>query len=290
MERMELMHAPSIDFTTSRMSLNQATVRRTALPTALEAISRAGIHSVGLWREPVMAVGIPVVAQIISDIGLRVSSFCTGEFSVAPTFDTRAEALRDARRGLDEAAELGSPALVLRGGGLPQDSRDLRGAQHAVAHALNELEEHAVARGVTLALEPLHPMFTADRGVITTVLQALEIVEELDSPAIGLAIDTYNCWWDPQLPALIERAANRIAVVQVADWVTPLAADPLLSRGMMGDGHISFSPIVDALQKAGYRGDIEVEIFNEKLWNSDPDWVISLARERFHQHVVPPSI
>lgn len=281
------MHSPNSDFVPSRMSLNQATIRHTALPTGLEAIARGGIHSVGLWREAVTAVGVPSVARIISDLGLRVSSYCTGGFSVAPTSRTLAEALRETRRGLDEAAELGAPALVVRGGGLPHDSQDLRGAQHAVAHALNELEEHAVASGVTLALEPLHPMFAADRGVVTTVLQALEIAEQLDSPAIGVVIDTYNSWWDPELLTLIERAANRIAVVQVADWVTPLAADPLLSRGMMGDGHISFPPIVNALQKAGYAGDIEVEIFNDSLWNADYEWVIAHARERFNEHVVP---
>src|SRR5690606_28603093 len=160
-------------------------------------------------------------------------------------------------------------------------SRDIEGARRDVAEMIAAAAPHAAQIGVPLALEPLHPMVAADRGVVVTLDSALDIVAAFDSRVIGVALDVYNSWWDPRLIAAISRAADRIKVVQLSDWKVPFEANPLHSRAMIGDGSIDFAPVFAALQANGYVGDIEVEIFNEALWSADAGHIVSLVKDRF---------
>lgn len=277
-----------------RLSLNQATIKYATLEEALDSASRAGIPSIGLWREPVAAVGLGEAVRRIADSGLRVSSLCRGGFFTAEDGPERLVALDDNRRAIEETAELASAAapgsaavLVLVAGGLPPGSRDLAGARERVRDAIARLEPDARAAGVTLAIEPLHPMFAADRAVVSSLGQALDIAEQFAATTVGVMIDTFHVWWDPRVHVEIARAGvgDRIAGYQVADWMTPLPADVLLSRGMMGDGLIDFAPLTDAVERAGYVGDVEVEIFNQAVWDGEPTAVAQLAVERFESHV-----
>jgi sugar phosphate isomerase/epimerase len=130
-------------------------------------------------------------------------------------------------------------------------------------------------------------MFCADRAVLSTLGQALDIAEQFPTAQVGVVVDTYHIWWDPDVWRQIARAGDRIASFQVCDWLTPLPADVLLGRGLMGDGHIDFAPFVAAVDEAGYRGDIEVEIFNAEIWERDPDSVVASVIARFRDVVVP---
>ena len=265
----------------SRLSLNQATTKRWTLPEAVAGCVRAGIPAIGVWREPLAALGAAAAAKLIADAGLRVSSLCRGGFLTAAEPAARAAALDDNRRAVDEAATIGAPCLVLVIGGLPAGSRDLAGARARAGEAVAELAPYAAARGVRLALEPLHPMYCADRAVLSTLGQALELAERFPAAQVGVVVDTFHVWWDPQLGSQIARAGNRIAGYQLCDWITPLPADVLLARGMPGDGHIDFAPITAAVRAAGYRGDLEVEIFNQQVWDADPDAVLATMVERY---------
>jgi len=140
---------------------------------------------------------------------------------------------------------------------------------------------------VQLAIEPMHPLFCADRGVISTLRQALELAERFPPQQVGVVVDTFHVWWDPDIDALVTRAAGRIASYQVCDWITPFPADALLSRGMMGDGHIDFRSFTSLIQQAGYRGDIEVEIFNAAIWAADPQATVATLTRRYVEHVLP---
>ena len=269
----------------SRLSLNQRTTNAWTLPEAVDGCLRAGIPAIGVWREPLHAFGVAKARALLDDAGLRVSSLCRGGFLTAVDQSERRKALDDNRAAIDEAAALGTDVLVLVVGGLPEGSRDLPGARSRAADAVAELAPYAGERGVRLALEPMHPIFTADRGVPATLGQALDLAEQFPPEQVAVVVDTFHVWWDPQVEQQIARAAGRIAAFQVCDWITPLPADTLLSRGMMGDGHIDFARLRRAVEEAGYTGDIEVEIFNAEVWAADPDQVLRQTKDRYLAHV-----
>ncbi|MFJ8828855.1 sugar phosphate isomerase/epimerase family protein [Micromonospora aurantiaca] len=270
----------------ARLSLNQRTTQRWSVAEAVDGCVRAGIPAIGLWREPVAEIGVPAAARLVADAGLRVSSLCRGGFLTAADTAGRAAALADNRRAIDEAAELRAACLVLVVGGLPPGSRDLAGARQRVADALAELAPYAAERGVRLALEPLHPMYCADRAVLSTLGQALDLAEAFPAEQVGVVVDTFHVWWDPDVWRQIARAGARIASFQVCDFLTPLPADVLLGRGMMGDGHIDFPPLRRAVEAAGYTGDVEVEIFNAEVWATDPDLVLATMTARYVDRVL----
>ena len=264
-----------------RLSLNQATIKYATLPEALDAAVAAGYASIGLWREPVQAAGLGESIRLVDDSGLRVSSLCRGGFFTMEEGPERRESIDDNRRAIAEAHALGAPALVLVAGGLPAGSRDIVGARERVRDAIGELADDAAAAGVTLTIEPLHPMYASDRAVVSTLGQALDIAEQFPPGVVGAVVDTFHVWWDPQLLAQIARAGRRIASYQVCDWATPLPADVLLGRHYPGVGVIDFASITAAVEAAGYRGDVEVEIFNQDIWNDGYDAVAARTRDSF---------
>jgi sugar phosphate isomerase/epimerase len=270
----------------ARLSLNQKTTNSWGVREAVAGCVRAGLPAIGLWREPVQAVGVDKAARLVADAGLRVSSLCRGGFLTADDPAELRAALDDNRRAVDEAAALGTTCLVLVVGGLPAGSRDLPGARARMAEGIAALAPYAAERGVQLALEPMHPLYCADRGVLSTLGQALDIAERFPPEQVGVVVDTVHVWWDPAVTTQIARAAGRVASFQVCDWITPLPPDALLSRGMMGDGHIDFRALRAAVDAAGYAGDIEVEIFNADVWAADPDAVVDTMTRRYVEHVL----
>lgn len=280
----------------ARLSINQATIRRADLATALRVTAEAGVASIGLWREPVQEVGLANAAALLSDSGLRFTTHCRGGFFTMPDGPQRRASIDDNRVAIEEAATLaaagaaGSTAvLVLVAGGLPFGSRDLVGARERVRDAIGELAPDAAAAGVTLAIEPLHPMYASDRAVVSTLRQALDIAADFDSTVVGAAVDTFHIWWDPDVLVQIDRAGRegRIATFQVCDWKTPLSADVLLSRHYPGEGIIDFASLTAAVESSGYTGDIEVEIFNEDVWSAPPDDVVRRTVETFGAAISP---
>lgn len=279
-----------------RLSLNQATIKYAPFDEALRLTRAGGFASIGLWREPVAAVGLDEAARRVADSGLRVSSLCRGGFFTLPEGPERRTAIDDNRRAIDETATLaaaGAPGsaavLVLVAGGIPAGTTDLIGAWGRVADALTELAPHAASAGVTLAIEPLHPMYASDRAVVSTLKQALDLAEPFDAASIGVVVDTFHIWWDPEAFAQIARAgaSGRIASYQVCDWATPLPADVLLARHYPGDGVIDFAAFTQAVEAAGYTGDIEVEIFNQSIWDAPWPEVVARTAESFGSAVAP---
>lgn len=272
----------------SRLSINQMTVRQLSLPELVDACAQLGVPGVGLWREPVRAYGVEAAAKLVRDAGLTVTTLCRGGFLTATGADERARSLDDNRTAVDEAAALGTDTLVLVSGGLPAGSRDLHGARERIADALAELGPYAAERGVRLAVEPLHPMFAADRCVVSTLGQALDLAERFPADQVGVTVDTYHLWWDDTAPARIARAGagGRIHTFQVADWVTPLPEGVLNGRGQLGDGAVDLREWRGYVEAAGYRGPIEVELFNEGLWARDGREVLAETAARFAAHVL----
>lgn len=267
------------------LSLNTATTKRWTLAEAVDGAARAGLGAVGLWRDRVDEIGVAAAAKLVADAGLRVSSLCRGGFLTEPG-DGQA-ALDDNRRAIDDAATLATRELVMVMGGIPD--RDLAAARARVEERLAVLVPYAAERGVRIALEPLHPMFCADRAVISTLAQALSMAQPYSAQTVGVVVDTFHLWWDPTLEQQIAHAgaSGRISSYQVCDWLNPMTADPLLSRGMMGEGVIDFATIGRWIRSAGYRGDVEVEIFNAAVWAADGHDVIETMKQRYRDLVLP---
>jgi sugar phosphate isomerase/epimerase len=277
------------------LSLNTATVRvQWTLAQIIEGCAKHQIRSIALWRDQVAQLGLKETLRRIRDAGLKVSSFCQGGMFPAPDRAGRQAAIEDNRRAVDEAVELGAACRTLVVGGLPKGpdgrpvSKDIAAARQMVRDGLAELLEYARASAMPLAIEPLHPMRTADHSCVNTMQHANDLCDELGS-GIGIAVDVYHVWWDPQLKAQIERAARagekRILLFHVSDWLVP-TIDLATDRGMMGDGVIDIRLIRSWVEAAGYRGLHEVEILSAaNWWKRDGDEVLETCKERHRQYV-----
>jgi sugar phosphate isomerase/epimerase len=283
-----MAHAPD----PALLSINTATVRtQWPLPEIIAGLARHGIRGIAPWRDQVAATGLDDAARRIRDAGLTVTGLCRGGMFAAEDKAGRRAALDDNRRAVDEALTLGARCLVLVVGGLPKDrdgrivSKDLKGARTMVRDGLGELLDHARSAGMPLAIEPLHPMYAADRACVNTLGQANDLCDELapdGRDGLGVAVDVYHVWWDPALQREIARAGERerLYAYHICDWLVP-TTDLLNDRGMMGDGVIDLPLIRGWMEAAGYRGMHEVEIFSAaNWWRRDPDEVLLTCRRR----------
>ena len=271
---------------TDNLSINLATVREQwDFAGAVDGCLAAGIHAISPWRDQIEKIGLSNAARIVESNGMRVTGLCRGGMFPASDAAGLKSAYDDNRRAVDEAAALGADCLVLVVGGLPEGSRDLPGTREMVAEGIATLLPYARANGVPLAIEPLHPMYAADRACVNTLSQALDICD-VCGEGIGVAIDVYHVWWDPELDAQIARAGakGQILAHHICDWLVP-TRDLLLDRGMMGDGVIDLKRIRRLIEEAGYHGPQEVEIFSQSNWWKKPgDLVLSTCIDRYRTH------
>ena len=266
---------------TGRLSFNHATAPRWPIPELVAGCVAAGVTRIGLWREQVAEHGLAATAALVRAAGLSVTSLCRGGFF------QRERWYDDNRRAIEEAATLGAPELVLVCGGLPDGSRDVDAARAHVGEAVGRLVPDAAAAGVRLAIEALHPMYASDRSVVSTLEQALALAAPYPADVVGVVVDTYHVWWDDRVWDAIARAGaeGRLACFQVADWTTPLPAGVLLGRGLPGAGCVDIGRFVAAVDAAGYRGAIEVEVFQEALWARPGPEILAATIESYRRYV-----
>ena len=270
----------------ARLSLNQITTNRWSLAEALEGCLRAEVPAIGIWRHKIADIGLAESRRLVRGSGLRVSSVCRGGMFPAATAAERAARIEDNRRAIDEAAELGTDTLVLVCG--PPPDRDIAAARRMVEDAIAALVPYARERKITMAIEPLHPMYAAERSCITSLEEANTLADKFDPDVVGIAVDVYHVWWDAMLEREIARAGRRIRGFHVCDWLVP-TPDMLMGRGMMGDGCIDLYRIRSLVEAAGYAGPIEVEIFNQQIWDQPGDETVQLMKQRYVSCVLNPA-
>lgn len=258
-----------------RISVNQATVETSPTEPWLDACVEAGVRLVAPWRHRYVGGDAARTRRALEERGLEVSSLCRGGFFTG----TRPgkECSRDNRAAVEEAAELGAPLLVLVCG--PVTGSGQHAAIDAIRRGIEELLPHATDHDVLLAVEPFHPMLAAERSAIVTLDQATRLVEDIDHPHLGLVVDSYHVWWDPDRAGAIARAGRRIAGVHLADWLVPTTS-LLAGRGLPGDGVIDLARLLAELSAAGYAGPVEVEVLNEALWARPVEETVAAARDR----------
>jgi sugar phosphate isomerase/epimerase len=271
-------------------AINTATLgHRSPIEVVIDAVARHGFGGIAPWRRDLEGRSPVATARRIRDAGLVVSCYCRSTYLPASSPAQFARNVDDNRAAIEQAAVLGARAFVMVVGGLPEGSRDLAGARAQVLEGCTALHEHARALGVRLALEPLHPMYAADRSCLSTLEQALDACEAIEpgeaSPLVGVCVDAYHCWWDPRLLDQIARAGRggRILGFHVSDWLVP-TRDLLMDRGMMGDGVIDLTGLRGAVDAAGFDGLVEVEIFSAADWWTRPEEkVLATCAERLRQ-------
>lgn len=268
-------------------SVNTATLGFQApIRDVIDAVARAGFGGIAPWRREVEGGDVKAIARHIRDAGLSVSGYCRSTYIPATTtaeFDANVSANK---RAIADAATLGAACFVMVVGGLPKGSKDIEAARAQVAEASALLVEHGRSLGVRIGLEPLHPVYAADRSCLTLLSEALTICEaiegKVDDPWLGTVIDVYHLWWDPNLRLDIEWAGKtkRIFGFHVCDWLVP-TNDVLNDRGMMGDGVIDVPKIRGLVESGGYSGPVEVEIFSaENWWKKPMSETLQVCRER----------
>lgn len=264
----------------NQMSLNTATVKtQWSLEQCIDGCVRHGVGAISPWRDKLHECGVSRAALLIEQSGLKVSGLCRGGMFTREGALTSA-VIDDNYRAVEEAAALNAECLVMVVGGLVPQSKDLAHARQLVLDGLSATLEYARQLGVKIAIEPLHPMYAADRACVNTLAQALDICDRLGD-GIGVAVDVYHVWWDPDLEAQIQRAGeSRLMAFHVCDWLVP-TRDMLSDRGMMGDGIIDIPQIRTWVEQAGFSGFNEVEIFSEyNWWHKDPDEVMQTLVRR----------
>jgi sugar phosphate isomerase/epimerase len=266
------------------LSINLATIReQCGFAEAVDLCLKHGITKIAPWRDQIAKAGLDEAVRIVKSNGLKLTGLCRGGFFPAANDGDWQKNLDDNRRAIDEAAALGADCLVLVVGGLAGGSRDIGAARQMVSDGIAAVLPHAKASGVPLAIEPLHPMYAADRSCVNTLRQALDMCELLGTD-VGVAIDVYHVWWDPELAEQIARAGQmkRIFAHHICDWLVP-TKDMLTDRGMMGDGVIDLKGIRRMIEKAGFFGAQEVEIFSaDNWWKRPAEEVIATCVDRYH--------
>jgi sugar phosphate isomerase/epimerase len=266
-----------------KLSINLATVREQwNVCQAVEGCARVGIRAAAPWRDQVAAVGLQRTARVLRDCGMTVTGLCRGGMFPGASEERRRANIDDNLRAIDEAATIGAQRLVLVAGGLPERSKDIPAARAMIEDGIHAVLPHARAANVPLALEPLHPMYAADRCCVNTLRKALDICERAGE-GIGIIVDVYHTWWDPEAESQIARAGRkkRLLGFHMSDWLVP-TRDLLLDRGMMGDGVIDLPRIRCCVERAGYQGFHEVEIFSAAVWwKRDPEEVLATCVARY---------
>lgn len=271
----------------SRFAINQITTKSLDLRQAVEAYARRGVGGIGVWTQYLEDMQPREAGRLIRDAGLFVPCLCTSAWVNLTDPVAYRAALEENRRRIDMAQAIGARCLVVVPGGLATGEKNMPAARRRVEDALHALLPHARAAGIALGLEPLHPMYAAERSCLSTFAHCLDLTERLGE-GTGLVADVYHCWWDPDFPAGLRRAGpDRILTFHLCDWLTP-TRDVYQDRGMVGDGVIDIGSYRQLLDDIAYDGPFEVEIFSKlDWWLRDAEETTRVAVERCRPFVAP---
>ena len=271
----------------SQLAINQITNDPVETIELLSMYSALEVPAIAPWRSKLEEHNVSPQAfkRLVDEAGIDINGVCFCGSYGSLGKDGRQAQIDDNKRTIDFAAEIGAPNITTLAGGLLAGSKDLDYSRKFNFDALAEVLEYAKQVGITLGLEPLHPMYTPDWSVVAGIRDANDWCDQLGE-GIGIIVDVYHTWWDPNLESEIQRAGenNRIVSAHVCDWLVP-TKDLLLDRGLMGDGIIDIPKIRTWLERAGYQGRYEVEIFSSDLWQRDQKDYIALIKDRFLKFV-----
>ena len=265
----------------SKLCVHTITTKPWSLAEALEHYASAGVAGVTVWRNHVEPIGAAEAAKRLADSGLAVVSLCRGGFFPAETKAQREANIADNLEAIDIAAAIGAPLVVLVPGAVP--GMPLEAGRAQIAAGIEAVLPHAEATGIKLAIEPLHPMYADDRSAVITLKQANDMAAAIGHPNLGVTVDVYHVWWDPDLEREIRRCGPRLLSYHICDWRTPTRG-LVTDRGLMGEGCIALRQIRGWLEEAGFDGYHEVEIFSDAYWSGDQAAFLGQIVEAYRRH------
>lgn len=252
----------------SKLCVHTITTKPWEIEKSAEEFSKAGVGGISVWRDTLEGRDILKTGDMLRSSGLEVVSLVRGGFF--PSIDSikRKEALTDNRLAIDESEALGCPMVVLVCGAEPRIP--LSQSRDQIKAGIEAILPYAEQANVKLAIEPLHPMYADTRSGINTMEQANDMAEHFQSDYVGVAVDVYHLWWDPHLEKEICRCGenDNLYAFHICDWLNP-TVDMLNDRGLMGNGCIDVKQIRGWVEKTGFDGFNEVEIFSNKHWAED---------------------
>ncbi|MES2310636.1 MAG: sugar phosphate isomerase/epimerase family protein [Verrucomicrobiota bacterium] len=263
--------------------VHSITLKRWSIEEQIDRLVEVGVKGITLWRQSVEGKNYSEIQNRIRQAGLTTVSYCRGGFFPGITSSDRAKSIDENMKTIDEAAALGAPMVVLVCGSLP--NQNLIESRKQIIEGIEHLLPYAEKCGVKLAIEPLHPMYAGDRSAINTLAQSNEICAQLQHPFLGVALDVFHVWWEPNLEAHIQECARLKALFafHVCDWKINMA-DMLNDRGLMGEGCIPIRQIRGWVEDAGFQGFNEVEIFSNRYWAEEPEKFLELILKSYQQN------
>ena len=267
----------------SKLCIHTITTKHWSLEEAVEKYSKKGIKGISVWRQWLEANGPETSGRLLREAGMQVVSLVRGGFFPGWTSEERQKAIDDNKKALDEAAAIGAPSVVLVCGALPGQA--LTESREQISDGIASVLDHAAGVNVKLSIEPLHPMYADTRSAVNTLKQANDICDAFDNPFLGVAVDVYHVWWDPDLRQEIERCGKSgyLFAFHICDWMSP-TVDILNDRGLMGEGCINIREIRGWVEDAGFGGFNEVEIFSNRWWENDQDEFLEAIVNGYLQH------
>jgi len=259
----------------SRLAISQITTRDWGFAEDVSRYAALGIRAIGVWRDKVEAIGgMSMANKILQDHQMTVTNLCFAGLFTEMTSKEQQLAIDDAKLAIEQAKFLNAGCLLMVSG--PVKKHSLVEAEQLVVKSFEEIVDYAEQLGVNLGLEALHPMDISQWSVIRTIGQALDIIEKVNSPRLGLFLDLYNCWWDPQLEQAISRSAGKIMGVHIADWRENTRS--FTDRTIPGEGIISLEALIAKIESVGYRGHYDIEIFSDELWSVSDNYPSMLGK------------
>lgn len=267
----------------SRLCVHTITTKPWNIEEAVKHFSKSGVSGLSVWRDTLENRDVGRTGKMIRDYGMDVVALIRGGFFSSVSKGKRLEAIDDNKLAIDEAAELGSPMVVLVCGADPGQPLEISRSQ--IRDGIEAILPYATERNVKLAIEPLHPMYADTRSAITTMEQANDLAEAIEDPGIGVAVDVYHLWWDPALKSEISRCGkhDNIFGFHICDWLSP-TKDFLTDRGLMGEGCIPVRKIRGWVEQAGFNGYVEVEVFSERWWATDQEYYLEEIKKAYLEY------
>ena len=275
-----------------RFSVSQVSTLTASFADDVRAYARAGLDGLGVWELKLGDGPDDEALELFEASGLGSTSAVPEVPSILPL--PLLPGPDDPRARIDSICASVHRLAAFRPSGVvcitgPAEGLDPDTARGLVVDGLREIAAEAELAGVRMALEPFQREGLEEWSLVNTIGEAVELIEETGSPALGIQFDVWHLWNTPDLFEEIEREVHRFVGVHVNDRREPTRG--WADRVLPGEGIAGVPAILGALERAGWDGCYDLEIFSDNgafgtaypdsLWDLDAAELVRRASESF---------